>query len=163
MVGFGKGDWKLAGKDQMINKDKMLLFKLSTMDDMVQFNNRWMSLQSVIGPKGSKNTATKIKYHSMHDVSSGMAGSFSLTVDHEVYFAPDSAVVEEEGGADAEDATGNLQQTVGALVPKDTWTSHCTAIQWAVKWTVNGLSPVRPLVMLTTDLTLMPGRSVLLY
>ena len=158
VAGFGKGDWKLEGRDADINTDTMLLYQLQTMDDMVLMGQKYMSVADAIKPKRARNPMVKLMYHTMHSIADGPAGSFSVTQDHNVFFAPESAGVNADDSGDEK-----LQQSIGALVPRKAWDSHCLSIIWAVKWTANGLSPVRPVVVLTKDVSLMPARTLLMY
>lgn len=40
---------------------------------------------------------------------------------------------------------------------------HCSKVIYSVKWATSGLAPVRPQVVLTSDLELPPGRTVALF
>ena len=158
VAGFGKGDWKLEGRDADINTETMLLYQIQTMDDMVLMGTKYMTVADAIKPRRARNPMVKLMYHTMHSITDGPAGSFSVSLDHKVFFAPDSAGVSAEDNGEEK-----LQQTIGSLVPRKAWDSHCLSIIWAVKWTANGLSPVRPVVVLTKDVSLLPARTLLMY
>ena len=49
-----------------------------------------------------------------------------------------------------------------ASVPTATWDSDYSSRVWQVKWVTQGLTPVRPHVILTTATTLQPGKALAL-
>ena len=89
---------------------------------------------------------------------------FTVVREHAVYFCPSKVEVkedgEEEAGAEAEGGdkkASTLQTTAATLLPTSSWVSHCLAIVFVVKWSPNGLTPVRPQVILTADVDIPPG------
>ena len=70
----------------------MILYEMKTSGEMVQFNNCYASLHSVVKNKRHTNPAAKLMHHVMTDTS---GGEFNLTVEHEVYFAPKAMTVDE--------------------------------------------------------------------
>ena len=98
---------------------------------------------------------------------------FDLTLDHYVAFVPARKVkIEKQNSeADGEDSDGDeggneasvakpLQANIASLVPVQKWTTDLTEIVWSVKWNLNGLIPVRPLVVLSSAGSLKPGESI---
>ena len=53
-----------------------------------------------------------------------------------------------------------LQTQVGALVPVQAWATRATAVVWVVKWGATGLVPVRPMVVMTSEAVILPGRAL---
>ena len=53
-----------------------------------------------------------------------------------------------------------FQGSAAALVPLTSWKGPSSLI-WSVKWTVNGLMPLRPQVLLLDDLSLDQNQSYL--
>ena len=47
-----------------------------------------------------------------------------------------------------------------ASVPTKAWETDYSAVIWQVKWCLHGLTPVRPLVMLTTKVELAPQQAL---
>ena len=73
--------------------------------------------------------------------------------DQVVVFKPDDL---------AGQATGGATQNMGALaMPCGYWNTKSTQVLWQTKWTVNGLSPIRPVVVWNVDHTL-DGKTCLL-
>jgi hypothetical protein len=56
----------------------------------------------------------------------------------------------------------NQQNNVGALIPLKLWDTAFSKVTWAVKWTANGLGPIRPCVSLLKELVLPPGHCLVL-
>ena len=56
----------------------------------------------------------------------------------------------------------HLQTRIAATFPVSAWDGHYSGLVWSVKWAQNGLSPVRPQVVMLADVTIKPGHSLLL-
>ena len=54
------------------------------------------------------------------------------------------------------------QSMIAKACTSQQWKSVVTGICWCVKWTMNGLMPVRPVVCFTRPFALSPGQSVLI-
>ena len=146
IAGFGAGTWKLEERDE-INTATMILSEMNTSGEMVQFNNRYASLHRVVKNKRHTNPAAKLMYHVMTDTS---GGEFDLAMEHKVYFAPKTLTVDEL------DEQSQLLK-IAATIPCELWQTSVTTIIWAVKWTLQGLCPVRPIVVLKDDCTSRQG------
>ena len=47
---------------------------------------------------------------------------------------------------------GGITQNMGALtMPCSFWQTEMTKVLWQVRWTVNGLTPIRPVVVWAVD------------
>ena len=97
LAGFGKGAWKLEGKDHDINPELMPKFHLETSDDRVVYGNSYVPLKKVIDDKKKHDRHCKVMYHAMTDIT-GSPGDFSLSLDYEVYFAPSSIALDDSNG-----------------------------------------------------------------
>ena len=73
-----------------------------------------------------------------------------------------SLVFDDEPPPAADAPPAHLQTRVAATVPVSAWDGHYSGLVWSVKWAQNGLSPVRPQVVMLTDVTNKPGHSLLL-
>ena len=135
-----------------IDAAAMILYEMKTSGEMVQFNNRYISLHSVVKNKRATNPAAKLMYHVMTDTS---GGEFDLALEHEVYFAPKSMFVDEQ------DEQSQLLK-IAATIPWELWQTSVTSIAWAVKWTLQGLCPVRPIVVLKDDCAIPPGHCLMI-
>ena len=154
LAGFGRGIWKLQGKDKDIDENTMLLYKLDGPDTHVIFNtSNYQSVMSIVKARRSKQPLCKIQYHTMTDAVGATPGSFSLVLEHSVYFAPAPVTVDSE----------QLQQgSVAATLPCHVWANTVTSITWTVKWNAQGLGPVRPLVVFSTEVILPPKHALLI-
>ena len=82
-----------------------------------------------------------------------LACSIYCVQDQQITFKPD----ELEG-----QSTTGITQNMGALtMPCGHWNTKMTQIVWQVRWTVNGLTPIRPVVVWTVEHTL-DGKKCLL-
>ena len=53
-------------------------------------------------------------------------------------------------------------QAAKKLSPPEKWNSTVSRVAWQMKWSINGLQPQRPVVVLVQDVTLEPGKILLL-
>ena len=74
-------------------------------------------------------------------------GDFELNLQQKIYFAPHG-----------EDETN--QATAASVIPHCVWAeAEGVDIVWSTKWSINGLTCVRPMVMMTSAISLPPGRT----
>ena len=55
-----------------------------------------------------------------------------------------------------------LQSGLAAAFPIGTWKSSVVDVSWMVRWTAAGLTPIKPVVLFTRDLTVQAGLAVLI-
>ena len=68
--------------------------------------------------------------------------------DHKVAFKPKPGQL----GENASGSVASISQAMGGLaMPCHFWNTKVTAVVWMVRWTVNGLSPIRPVVVWLAD------------
>ena len=95
-------------------------------------------------------------YHDMESTPEDQnPGMFKCIRKNDVYFSPakDSQDVQ-----DPADAAAKTNQVGGAkLVPNSAWQSDLVSIVFSVRWSPNGLMPVRPQIVLMMDVTLPAG------
>ena len=113
-----------------------------------------VSLLVTLSTKGGRRTRCRVAYHDVVPQAEGPAGAFSLAVVSQIAFRP------QPPAADAPPA--HLQTRVAATVPVSAWDGHYSGLVWSLKWAQNGLSPVRPQVVMLADVTIKPGHSLLL-
>ena len=116
-----------------------------------------MPLLDVVNEKRKEDPNAKVAYHELETDPTGLeAGSFKVNLKHRVYFVPLAAA--EEGN---DDGSKMSQMSFGCTVPKSVWCeSQVAQVIWATKWSLNGLTPVRPLVVSTEDISLAPGKAI---
>ena len=116
--------------------------------------NKVRTVLSIVNEKRESDPMCTVAYHDMEPNASGEPGDFLLTLKHNVFFVPDVLA----GKKDTEEMT---QMSIGAAVPVTTWMEAKTvSLLWCVKWSVTGLSPVRPLVVTKAEIQLAPGRAL---
>ena len=87
-------------------------------------------------------------------------GKFSCEQKHSIWFVPAEEEQKKKNGA--ADSQKLLQMSVGSRMPLTVWPSHCCSIVWVVKWGILGLTPVRPIVCMTTEANIPAGRALAL-
>ena len=80
-----------------------------------------------------------------------------LLQEHNVVFLPEENQVPQENGV-PKYTQGNL----ALAVTPSKWETKGTGLKWTCRWTVTGLTPVRPLVLTTADIVLPAQKAVLL-
>ena len=92
----------------------------------------------------------------MFDISSKEKDGFGVKQEHQILFIP-AFSSGEEGGQNQQ----ITQVTLAGKLPANTFeSSHCVVQTWAVKWSPQGLSPVRPLVLFTQSCDLPAGKAL---
>eukprot|EP00959_Pyramimonas_sp_CCMP1952_P283766 5931925-Pyramimonas_sp.AAC.1 len=110
--------------------------------------------------KRSSLPTAEIAYHTMADDPDGEAGSFTLAVKNKVYFvvAKGQKGDDEGGEASGSDLT---QLSVASCIPQAVWdSSSIVKVIWAVKWGIQGLTPIRPVVCMLGDVIIGAGRAI---
>ena len=150
LAGFGKGRFKLDVEDNII--DKAYLFDIGSQDTLVWHGNKLQTVLEVVLERRKTDPNCGVAYHELTEASSGSVGSFSLTRKHNVYFLPEPGSAEKPS-----------QMSVATMIPKEKWTGadYCDIV-WATKWAVNGLTPVRPIVLMTAAANIGTGRTLLI-
>ena len=113
-----------------------------------------VSLLDVVNMRRKTHPDCRVAYHDVMPHAEGPAGAFSLAVVSQIAFRP------QPPAADAPPA--HLQTRVAATVPVSAWDGHYSGLVWSLKWAQNGLSPVRPQVVMLADVTIKPGHSLVL-
>lgn len=97
----------------------------------------------------------------MSDAPDQGPGAFSVQVVHDVLFkVMDTVPV--TGAPNPGGLPSMLQTQVGARIDSTFWKGAWTDIVWSVKWGPNGLTPIRPHVLVTSPLSLLIQKAVLL-
>ena len=127
------------------------LFSLTDHHTAVWHNKKMQTVRDVVLERRKTEPNCKVAYHEMHEADDSAPGSFTLDQKFQVYFIPDPTTpVEKEQP---------VQMSAGMLVPKEAWASSSSCdIVWGTKWAINGLTPVRPLVVMKVDAKILPGR-----
>ena len=147
--GFGIGKWKLEGKDPDIDPSTMIMFGLAGDDTKIIFNSHLTTVGEVVKNKRKNEPMCKVCYHAMQDGAAGSPpGSFTLTTEHKVFFAPEPTAVSSEVG----------QTSAASLLPPSAWKTPFSDVLWHCKWNANGLGPIRPFVGALEQISIPPGR-----
>lgn len=117
---------------------------------MVHSGGELVTVRSLVEAKKQSDPKCKVAYHEMEEVATGVMGEFKLSTTIKVHFTP---TVE----SDAKDN----QMSFAAFIPQACWEQEgiCKVV-WAVRWSAQGLSPIRPLTMLLCNLTLAAGQAL---
>ena len=80
-------------------------------------------------------------------------GAFGQCQEHSVIFTPQPE----------DDGDNKISQAqIAKVAPVKHWTSLVTTVGWHVKRTQKGISPIRPIVLVTTDVSLDNGKVLVL-
>ena len=153
VAGFGKGTFK-QNTDGKLNLDMAWRYNLESDLDFVFHNNKLMRVRDVVNERKATEPECKIAYHTTEPSEDGDVRHFNVRRNHDVFFVFDA-----KGNVDSK---SNVQMNVAQLMPMEVWSTHCCDIIWATKWGVLGLTPVRPLVLMTKSVALDSGRALLL-
>ena len=163
LCGFGKGkfefdkDRKPDAGDQEQFKPFVVPYDLDG-DSNVILAGRLLPLKKVLQDQQKKEPDAAIAYFR---VKSTTEQPLSLEKTHGVNFVTTQAVAVPQGEGDPSGAELKaFQGSAAALVPLTSWKGPSSLI-WSVKWTVNGLMPLRPQVLLLDDLSLDQNQSYL--
>ena len=134
------------------------MYNIKTCDDFV-FTTKMTTVKEVVAAEQrSGNLEAKIAFHSMFDLASKDKDAFGVKQDHEIFFIPAFAS-EEEGGQNQRITQGTL---AGKLPANAFENSHWVVATWSVKWSPQGLGPVRPLVLFKKSYDLPAGKALCL-
>lgn len=165
IAGFGRGKFKLEQQNQELCDDSCVKFIIDSPQTLVHFNNEVMAVKMVVDQRRKTDPLAKISYHTMEE-SAGEEqelGAFTIHQDHLVIFQPGAQQLDANDGEHVQDHRKPTQGFAASLIPQQRWSTHATDVIWSVKWAVNGLTPVRPLVLMTVDVTLPPGKALELF
>ena len=156
LCGYGMGKFDRNTKGNY-NPDCHLMFKIKTCDDFV-FTSKMVTVKEVVAEQRAKNPEAKIAYHSMCDIASTDKDAFCVKQEHEIFFIP--AFTSGEEGGQSQSIT---QNTLAGKLPANIFEkSHCVVATWSVKWSPQGLGPVRPLVLFNKSCDLPAGKALCL-
>ena len=85
--------------------------------------------------------------HDIFGVASKDNHAFGVKQIRQIFFILAFASDEEGGQSGGQSQTGTQTTLAGKLPSKALESSHCVVKTWAVKWSPQGLAPVRPLVL----------------
>ena len=150
--GRGKFDRNTKGN---FNPDCHHMYNIKTRDEFV-FTSKFTTVREVVAEQRSNNPEAKIAYHSMFDIASTDKDAFGVKQEHEIFFIP--AFTSDEEGGQSQSIT---QNTLVGKLPANTFeNSHCVVATWSVKWSPQGLGPVRPLVLFKKSCDLPAGKAL---
>ena len=157
LCGYGRGKFDRNNKGNF-NPDCHHMFKIKTCDDLVH-TSKMVTVKEVLAHQRANNPEAKIAYHSMFDIASADKDAFGVKLEHEVFFIPAFTSSDEEGGQ----SQPITQSTLAGKLPANTFeNSHCVVATWSVKWSPQGLGPVRPLVLFKKSCDLPAGKALCL-
>ena len=156
LCGYGRGKFDRNTKGNF-NPDCHHMFKIKTCDDLVH-TSKMVTVKQVLAEQRANNPEAKIAYHSMFDIASTDKDAFGVKQEHEVFFIP--AFTSDEEGGQSQSIT---QNTLAGKLPANIFEkSHCVVATWSVKWSPQGLGPVRPLVLFKKSCDLPAGKALCL-
>ena len=110
-----------------------------------------VTVEKAVMDKRREDPLAHLAYHKITETLTGL----SIERKFDIWMCPYLA---EEGGDKGKEKV--VQMSLGALIPAKTWNAAAhTMIAWMVKWSVLGLTPVRPLVILKDTVNIPAGRA----
>ena len=163
LAGFGAGTYKTFKTVKEADGKTHLLFDLPDSETMVLFNNKLMKLETVMSQKRTSQPTAKICYH--EELLGSKADNprhFKCRRIHNVFFTATRKTAQEpeEGGEEGQGKS--LSATFLNSFPFNKLQelqAFCKVI-WAVRWTLKGLMPVEPFLVLTSPVTIPSTKSV---
>ena len=155
LCGYGRGkfDRNTGGR---FNPDCHSMFEIKTCDDLVVHKEKMTTVKDMMQAQRATYPQAKIAYHSVFEVASTDRDAFGVKQEHEVFFIP--AFFGDDDGAQSQQIN---QGTLAGKLPANIFdNSHCVVATWVVKWSFQGLGPVRPLVIFKKACDLPAGKAL---
>ncbi|CAE7215022.1 unnamed protein product, partial [Symbiodinium sp. CCMP2456] len=141
LVGFGKGKWAQLKQGEELNKASDMMFTITAMEQKVLLENQLVTVKDALAGK----TDARIQYHKLEE-KPGKPGEMNVKQEHPVVFKPEKNQL-----TNSEKVT----PVVGALYAEpESWTTSLTSLVWVVVHSINGLGPVRPVVIISSTFEL---------
>ena len=132
------------------------MFAIKTCDDLVVYGGATFTVKEVMRAKRITDPEAEIAYHSVFEVASTDTDAFGVKLEHEVFFIPEFSSDDEGGQSQPID-----KHNLAGKLPANTFeNSHCVVATWSVKWSPQGLGPVRPLVLFKKSCDLPAGKAL---
>ena len=148
IASFGKGKWKTKGDEgEPAVKGRCIDYVLKGADDFIYYDGMLQQLRPVVMQKKSLEPDAKLAYHDMQETA-GAPGDFKVSVKNTIQFVA------------TEENPKTVQSNAALFATDAVWKQDVCSVIWAVKWCAQGLSPIRPLVVLLQDIYLKPGTAL---
>ena len=155
LCGYGRGKFD-RNDGGRFNPDCHSMFKIQTCDDLVVHKEKMTTVKDMMQAQRATDPQAKIAYHSVFEVPSTDRDAFGVRQEHEVFFIP--AFFGDDDGAQSQQIN---QGTLAGKLPANIFdNSHCVVATWVVKWSPQGLGPVRPLVIFKKACDLPAGKAL---
>ena len=148
IAGFGKGTFKLLQPDALVSP---LECKLTSSNDIVILAGAAVSLEKVINDMRATKPDCAICYHNIMPDESN-AKKFAVEQTHRIAYVP-----KEDQGEKVNDCSA-----FGTKEEPEVWQNEVTRVLWHMRWTQEGLMPVKPAVHMLCGQTVSAGRAILL-
>ena len=113
---------------------------------------------------------TQVRKTTKHEQQHPSVGTRRGHIHGQVHFIPVGNALAEmseagqgDDGGEAEGGMTALQTSAAAVIPAGLWSTHCSRVVFSCKRGANGLMPIRPQVVLTSDVDLGAGKAVQLF
>ena len=156
-----KGKWKHMKNGDEDFKDADVEFKLGDSDQHILLNNRLCTIRAAFDEHHKKKPAAALKI-AYHDVSDSPTDT---SPDRVCFNQSIRFVWKTEEGAPITDKDGMQTisvENMGGSISTACWLSDIsfTTIIWAMKWSVQGLAPIRPHILFIDGLELLPNEAI---
>ena len=148
VAGWWQGKWWHNSANKDLNEADVK-FELKSTDDFIRIGSSMITLGTALAERRKSRPAStaSVMYHDLVDAPTDDDPSRqTLSVKHDMVWRPDAgAPVKKEDNAHY--TTMDHKHIAGA-VPTNLWRNGVTDIVWTVRWSLKGLTPVRPAVAL---------------
>ena len=156
LCGYGKGRFDRIRVGMDFLPARHPVFEIKTCDDLVVYGGATFTVKEVMRAKRITYPEAEIAYHSVFEVASTDTDAFGVKLKHEVFFIP--AFFGDDDQAQSQPIN---QSTLAGKLPANIFdNSHCVVATWVVKWSPQGLGPVRPLVIFKKACDLPAGKAL---
>ena len=146
---------------QEVSDKESCCFQFADSDALVRMGSQLVTLNTLITEKQrTKFDEAVVRYHEMTpSPRPGLPTHFTLKCVQQCFFQIEPFKVQQEG-SDQEFKVEFCH--LGSALPQKVWdSSEILLVTWHVKWTIKGLSPIRPLIVLREAVSI-PAESAIL-
>ena len=157
-AGFMKGKWTNDPSQEVL--DRSIRAEFADSRTLVLMDRKPNSIGELVEDLRRTKGVARIRYHKVIEAPLAEDPAyFRLECVTNVFWNMDSLKLEED--AETKDRVV-LQSGLAAAFPIGTWKSSVVDVSWMVRWTAAGLTPIKPVVLFTRDLTVQAGLAVLI-
>ena len=143
-----------------------MLVSFSDSEELIMLNSLVITIRDAIYQRRALNPNAGVCFHEMAaETASVVTGAFKLVTKQRVVavIGKSSTEAAENDNGEGGDQPQGSQANAACCIPVDAWPNLLEGFKvlWSMRWTAAGLMPVRPQVVLLTQLTIPEGCSAM--